>query len=184
MNTLLKAYKCFPQLTHLGHMNRTLSMSSVLSKYIDEPDYIKYTKPQVPVYGLLNIQIRAYDYTVLEHYAKHVHKIALNMDFEVKDAWATPHQSWKVTNHEPGTKKVSTEYHLNKYERNIQIANLPAYCATTFFEIIQSSIPMGVCISVHPHDEQHTEIRYIPDFELLILKKQLEELLNPEENKK
>ncbi|KAF8764207.1 39S ribosomal protein L48 like protein [Argiope bruennichi] len=184
MNTFLRTCKCLPLLTHLRPTNRSLTVTSVLSKYIDEPDYIKYTKPQVPVYELLNIQIKAYDYTVLEHYAKHVHKIALNMDFEVKDAWATPHQSWKITNFEPGSKKVSTEYHLNKYERNIQIANLPAYCATTFFEIIQSSLPMGVFVNIHPHDEQHTEIRYIPDFELLILKKQLDELLNPEENKK
>lgn len=36
-------------------------------------------------------------------------------------SWATPHQAWKITNHERGTTKVSTEYALNSYERNIQV---------------------------------------------------------------
>lgn len=47
---------------------------------------MQYTKPQVPVYERLNIQMKGYDFTVLEHYGKHVHKIALNMDIDVVDA--------------------------------------------------------------------------------------------------
>ncbi|GIY06877.1 ribosomal_S10 domain-containing protein [Caerostris darwini] len=184
MNTFLKVSKLIPQLKHMRPFYQLLSTSSASCKYISEPDYIKYTKPLVPVYELLNIQIKAYDFTVLEHFAKYVHKVACNMDIEVRNAWATPQQSWKVTNHEPGTTKVSTEYSINKYERNIQIVKLPAYCATTFFEIIQSSLPVGVFVSVHPHEEHHEEIRYIPDYELLVLKKQLEELTTTEDPKK
>ncbi|GFQ85026.1 ribosomal_S10 domain-containing protein [Trichonephila clavata] len=184
MNSLLKISRYISLSRCLRPACRLLNISAITSKYVDEPDYIKFTKPQVPVYERLNIQMKAYDYTVLEHYAKHVHKIAHNMDFEVSDAWATPHQAWKVTNHEPNTTKVSSECVLNKYERNIQITNLPAYCASTFFEIIQSSLPMGVFVSIHPHEEQHSEIRYIPDFELIVLKKQLEELVNPDDAKK
>ncbi|GFT83865.1 ribosomal_S10 domain-containing protein [Nephila pilipes] len=183
MNSFWKVCKHTSLSKCLRPICRSLTVSPMSSKYIDEPDYIKFTKPQVPVYERLNIQMKAYDFTVLEHYAKHVHKIARNMDFEVTDAWATPHEAWKVTNHEPGTTKVSSECVLNKYERNIQITNLPAYCAPTFFEVIQSSLPMGVFVNIHPHEEQHTEIRYIPDFELIVLKKQLEELLNPDDVK-
>ncbi|XP_035227667.1 39S ribosomal protein L48, mitochondrial-like isoform X1 [Stegodyphus dumicola] len=163
---------------------RYLTSFSALRKYIDEPEYLKYTKPQVPVYDLLNIQMKCYDFTVLEHYARHVHRIAQHMDIDVVDAWATPHQAWKVTNHEPGTTKVTAEYTLNTYERNIQIAELAAYSAPLFFEVIQSSLPIGVTVSIHPHEEKHDEIRYIPDFELLALKGQLKELTDPEASTK
>ncbi|KAG8197158.1 hypothetical protein JTE90_011319 [Oedothorax gibbosus] len=179
MNAIFKLCSHASRFKHIKQPSlRFLSVTSHRSKYIDEPEYIKYTKPQVPVYEPLNIQLRSYDFTVLEHYAKYVHKIALSMDMEVTNAWATPHQAFKITNNEPGTTKIANEYFLNKYERNIQIKDLPAYCATNFFEVIQSSLPMGVTVDVHPHEPKHDEIRYIPDFELLVLKEQLQELTN------
>lgn len=64
-----------------------------------------------------------------------------------------------------------------------QISNLAVYSAPLFFEVIQSSLPIGVNVSIHPHEEQHNEIRYIPDFELMALKNQLKELVE-EQNKK
>ncbi|XP_054724867.1 39S ribosomal protein L48, mitochondrial-like [Uloborus diversus] len=160
------------------------STTLVVSKYVDEPDYLKYTKPQVPVYNLLNIQMKCYDFTVLEHYAKHVHKVALNMDIDVIDAWATPHEAWKITNKETGTTKVTTEYLLNMYERNIQVKNLAAYSAPLFFEVIQSSLPVGLSVSIHPHEDKYQEIRYIPDFELISLKTLLKELTETDPVKK
>lgn len=172
----IKGFRCAAASRFHKIATYALNTSSINSKYIDEPEYLKYTKPQVPVYELLNIQMKCYDFTILEHYAKHVHKVALNMDIDVVDAWATPHQAWKITNLERGTKKVHSEYTLNAYERNIQVSNLAIYSAPLFFEVIQSSLPVGVSVSIHPHEEQHSEIRYIPDFELLALKSQLKEL--------
>lgn len=155
---------------------RQLCTSTCHMVYQDEPDYLKYLKPQVPVYDLLNIQIKGYDFTVLEHYAKHVHKIAVNMDLEVTDAWASPHQAFHITNTEPNTSKVAHNYYLNLYERNIQVAKMPAYSAAFFFEIIQSMLPAGVSVSIHPHEKEHEEYRYIPDFELMDLKRKLLEV--------
>jgi len=182
MNVILKICRC--QLNYVRPVFKHFSTAKILAKYVDEPDYIKFTKPQVPVYDLLNIQIKSYDFTVLEHYAKYVHKIALNMNFEVVDAWATPHQASKVTNTDPGTTKIVHEYSVNTYERNLQISDLPAYCTGLFFELIQTALPTGVSVNVHPHQPQHTEIRYIPDFELLALKDQLTEITNLDDKKK
>lgn len=50
------------------------------------------------------------------------------------------------------------------------------YSAPLFFEVVQSSLPTGVTVSVHPHEKQHNEIRYIPDFELMALKAKLKEM--------
>lgn len=60
------------------------------------------------------------------------------------------------------------------------MTNLAAYSAPLFFEVILSSLPAGVKVSIHPHEEQHNEIRYIPDFELMALKSQLKEMLEAE----
>ncbi|XP_015915882.1 large ribosomal subunit protein mL48 [Parasteatoda tepidariorum] len=183
MNHIFKICKHVCLLKPIRPSIRQFVMSHSLLKYVDEPDYIKYTKPQVPVYDLLNIQIKGYDFTVLEHYAKYVHRIALHLDFNVTDAWATPHQAWKVTNTEPGSSKIVHDFLLNTYERNIQIDELPCYCAPLFFEVIQRALPAGISVSIHPHEPQHSEIRYIPDFELLALKEQLTES-NTDLNKK
>lgn len=159
-----------------ARLPRQLSTSTCHMVYQDEPDYLKYLKPQVPVYDLINIQLKGYDYTVLEHYGKHVHKIAVNMDIEVTDAWASPHQAVHITNKEANTSKVLHNYYLNLYERNIQVTKMAAYSAATFFEIIQSVLPAGVSVSIHPHEQKHEEYRYIPDFELIELKRQLLEV--------
>ena len=39
----------------------------------------------VPVYELLNIQLKAYDFAVLEQYAKWVHRMLRAIDVDVED---------------------------------------------------------------------------------------------------
>lgn len=40
-------------------------------------------KPKVPIYPMLNVQIKGYIYPVLENYQSFVHKIAKLMDIDV-----------------------------------------------------------------------------------------------------
>lgn len=41
----------------------------------------------MPEYSLVNVQIKGYDFTVLEHYGKWIHNIALNMGIDIEDGW-------------------------------------------------------------------------------------------------
>lgn len=77
--------------------------------------------PKFPVYETLNIQLRGYDYPILENYQKFVHKIADNMDIDVDDAWAVPGQTLNISTYKPQSEVVKSQYKLSVYERMIQI---------------------------------------------------------------
>lgn len=42
-------------------------------------------KPEIPEYEEVNVQMRSYDFAILESFQKCVHTIAENMDLEVSD---------------------------------------------------------------------------------------------------
>jgi len=68
-------------------------------------------------------------------------------------------------------------YYLDTFERNLQVENLSAKMAPIFIEIVYSSLPAGVKLSIHEHDYlAHEESRYIPDLQLAAFKAELEEL--------
>lgn len=83
-------------------------------------------KPKVPLYDTLNIQLRGYDFPVLESYQKLLHNIARNMDVNVEDAWAIPAQDLQVSNYKPNSEIVATQYFLKKYERTVQVTDISA----------------------------------------------------------
>ena len=43
--------------------------------------------PEVPEYNQVNVQIKGFDFTVLEHYGKWIHNTAQTMDIDVEDGW-------------------------------------------------------------------------------------------------
>ncbi|XP_076354115.1 mitochondrial ribosomal protein L48 isoform X2 [Tachypleus tridentatus] len=144
-----------------------------------EPEYLELLKPPVPLYDVLDVQVKGYDFAVVEQFAKYVHNIALKMDIEVEDSWATPSQSLHVTNFKPESTVVENSYHLNIYERNVQVSGLSATIAPTFLEVIQKSLPEGVNFCVQLHQQEFEEMRYIPDLQLEDFKRQLDEIKNP-----
>lgn len=151
---------------------------------IYEPDYLSILGPQQPVYNLLNIQMKCYDFTVLEQYQKYVHKTATNMGLDVEDSWATPPETYQINSYKARSSVVDQSYKLNLYERNVQISDFPCSLTTIFFEVLHNSLPEGVQLSIHPHEQVHDEVRYIPDVELIQLKTQLEDMQNPNKGKK
>lgn len=42
-------------------------------------------KPKIPLYPTINIQVKGYDYPVLEQFQKLVHQLAENMDIDVEN---------------------------------------------------------------------------------------------------
>ncbi|XP_049763101.1 39S ribosomal protein L48, mitochondrial [Schistocerca cancellata] len=146
---------------------------------IYEPDYLDALKPKIPVYDAINIQIKGYDYPVLEHYQKFIHNLSENMNIEVEDGWALPAQTQTVQRFKPQSTVVDSEYKLSIYERNVQIVDVPSTTLAILLNILRATVPEGVNLSVHEHSPEHEEIRYVPDQELLELKSQLEALGGP-----
>lgn len=50
-----------------------------------EPDYLDMLQPDVPEYEEVNVQMKGYDFAVLESFQTFVHNIAENMDIDVSD---------------------------------------------------------------------------------------------------
>lgn len=42
-------------------------------------------KPKYPQYETINIQVKGYDYSILENYQKFVHNMAESMDLDICD---------------------------------------------------------------------------------------------------
>lgn len=84
-------------------------------------------KSKVPLYDTLNVQLRGYDYPVLESYQKFLHTMAKNMDIDVEDCWATPAQELQISTYKPQSEIVANTYLLKKYERTVQITDISAF---------------------------------------------------------
>jgi hypothetical protein len=65
----------------------------------------------------------------------------------------------------------------------LQVVDLPSTIGSIFFEVLQTALPEGMNMTVHEHKEQHEEVRYVPDVQLLELKSQLEDLGRPSKKK-
>lgn len=91
-------------------------------------------KSKIPIYDTLNIQMRGYDYSVLESYQKLVCRIATNMDINVEDAWAIPAQHLQIVTYKPNSEIVDSKYLLKNYERTVQITDIngPQVCLLFF----------------------------------------------------
>lgn len=81
-------------------------------------------KSKIPLHDTLNIQMRGFDYSILESYQKLVNRIATNMDINVEDGWATPAQQLQITTYRPNSEIVESKYSLNNYERTVQITDI------------------------------------------------------------
>ncbi|KAF5300027.1 hypothetical protein FQR65_LT09284 [Abscondita terminalis] len=149
------------------------------SKDLYEPPYLELLKSKIPVYDTLNIQLRGYDYPQLESYQKLIHNYAKNMNVQVEDGWAIPAQHMQVVAYKPNTEVVQSQYNFRIYERNLQVMGITSLQLATLLRVLDSSVPSGVTVKIHPHEEYHEEVRYVPDLELASLKQQLDDMGGP-----
>nr|CAG4651534.1 EOG090X0MUO [Simocephalus serrulatus]SVE94665.1 EOG090X0MUO [Simocephalus serrulatus] len=175
-------FKIFGRLVKPGFLNvevRNVLSSRGLRQIPFEPEYLDSKGPQIPLYEPLNVQIKSYDFTILEKFSGYIHKTAENMGLEVEDCWATPCKKYKIQNYKPFSTQTDSVYQLNLYERNVQIVDLPTTIAPIFFHIIQAALPEGVRLNIKHHDVADEELRYVPDLELKQLKDELDALGGP-----
>ncbi|XP_026315631.1 uncharacterized protein LOC113226995 [Hyposmocoma kahamanoa] len=141
-----------------------------------EPDYLISMEPDEPVYDCLNLQLKGYDFALLESAQSQIHRYADVMGIQVEECWATPAQKLKVQRFKPGGTAVDAEYHLNIYERNVQVVDVPGWALGSLLRVSRAILPEGCILNVHEHTPDHEEIRYVPDNQLIELQQQLEDM--------
>ncbi|XP_050347178.1 uncharacterized protein LOC126771364 [Nymphalis io] len=141
-----------------------------------EPDYLISMQPDEPIYDCLNLQLKGYDFVLLESCQKEIHRYAEIMGIQVEESWATPAQQLNVQRFKPGSTAVESDYHLKIYERNVQVVEVPAWALGTLLRVSRALLPEGCTLNVHEHTPEHEEVRYVPDNELIELKQQLDDM--------
>ena len=128
-----------------------------------EPDYLDSSGPVIPTYPPLNIQIKGYNFDVLESLQSYIHNLAENMGIDVETAWATPAKTFQMTTFIEGGTRPKDLYNVNLYERNVQVVGLRSVDAPVLIDTIRIALPEGVVLSVHEHTREMAEERWIAD---------------------
>lgn len=139
-----------------------------------EPDYLEASKSKIPDYEKLNVQIKGYNYAVLESYHSVISRFAKLMNIEVDGSWAFPATVLKVQKYKKGTTVVDAEYDLHLYERHTQLKNVTSTRCPILIRTLEATLPEGVFLKVELFDPDLELKRYIPDKELLEKKSLLE----------
>ncbi|XP_014218419.1 39S ribosomal protein L48, mitochondrial [Copidosoma floridanum] len=165
---------------------RPCNLSKILPRFysIYEPPYLEALKPKYPLYPLLNVQIRGYDYAILENFQSWVHKIAEAMDFDVEECYAFPHKEYKIIRYKPKSTVVEVEYTLKLYQRNIKMSNVTSVGLPIFIRICEAGLPEGTLFDIFEHTEEHENARYIPDKRLLDMQEELASVGKPPKKKR
>ncbi|XP_076761548.1 mitochondrial ribosomal protein L48 [Xylocopa sonorina] len=140
---------------------------------IYEPPYLKQKELEIPVYPVLNIQLRGYKYPLLESYQSFIHKLARVLDFKIDDSFAFPHKEYKIKRFKKGTSVTDTEYNLKIYERDMLISNVSSIKCPILIRILEATLPEGVTLHIDNYDPSIQKLRIIPNKELLDLKDEL-----------
>ncbi|KAF7996230.1 hypothetical protein HCN44_001862 [Aphidius gifuensis] len=138
------------------------------------PDYLELMKPKIPLYPTINIQVKGYNFPVLEQFQKLVHQLAENMDIDVENSYALPGKSLKIKKYKLGSSVLDAEYKLEIYERNIQISHMSTPKLPILIRMMEAALPEGVTMTVDEWTFEKDELRYVPDKELMDLKVELE----------
>ncbi|XP_037958126.1 39S ribosomal protein L48, mitochondrial [Teleopsis dalmanni] len=163
-------------LRHKPTVTNIFSTRKSSSRSVYEPDYLDSLKPKYPQFECLNVQIKGYDYPLLESYQRYLHSLTEYLDIDVSDCYALPPQHTKVHRLRPNSAVVEAEYRLTLYERNLQLNYVDSPLYPTFLRLAQAALPEGVQLQINEHTDEMEERRYVPDKDLLELKAELERI--------
>lgn len=127
-------------------------------------------------YKLLDLQIKGYDYVVLEKYQSYLHKTMKKMNFEVTKAWSVPHQELQLENLGDRSTVIETSYKIKIYERNLQMKDAHSTKLPILIDLINMTSPPGVSFSIIRHSDAEDDKIYFRDSVLEKLKEDLQEL--------
>uniref|UniRef100_A0ACB8FFM4 39S ribosomal protein L48, mitochondrial n=2 Tax=Sphaerodactylus townsendi TaxID=933632 RepID=A0ACB8FFM4_9SAUR len=122
-------------------------------------------------YGFLNIVMTAYDMSLVEHYARYIHKLCNRLSVRVEESYAMPTKTMEVMQMQQQGSKMYPDAVLTTHQRIVQISGVRATFAPILLEMIQSNQPEGVHLLVKEHTEDDFKVR-------LKARPELEELLS------
>lgn len=173
---------------HIFRQNAVLSSwlprLPVLRQYCqNEPADDQAVSTEVPLHDTLWIQLKGYDFAVLESFAKYANKITNTFGLDTA-AFPVPARTSHTQIYKPLSSVVESEYNLALYERVVQVENLSSTLAPILIELLQTNIPAGVQMTIKQPDPEEDEFRYVPDLTLLELKAEVAELEKVREDRK
>lgn len=128
-----------------------------------EPDYLDSAGLVPPTYPAINIQLKGYDFEILESFQSYIHNLAENIGIDVSESWATPATDWNIYTYAEESTATKDTYTLHLFERNVQIVNVQTTELPVLIDVVRKTLPQGVRLSVHEHKTEHKEARFIPD---------------------
>merc|ERR1719397_932390 len=155
--------------------SRLLLSTTRVARGTFEPDYLDSSGPVVPTYPPVNIQIKGYNFDVLESCQSYIHNLAENMGINVENAWATPAKTYNINTFKEGGTLVKESYILNMFERNVQVTGLRSIDAPILIDTIRIALPEGVTLSVHEYSRDMEEARWVADPFIDSLRNELDE---------
>nr|CAG4645986.1 EOG090X0MUO [Lynceus sp. MCZ IZ 141354] len=156
---------------------------SISLKIPTEPDYLDRKGPQIATYETLSVEIKGFEFPVLESFSSFIHKTAEHMGLDVESCWATPKKCIDVTKYKPMSTIVESKYSLDVYHRTVKLVDVPVTTGALFFELVQTALPEGVELNIKPYEPTDETVLFVPDLELKALKAELEVLGGPSKKK-
>jgi hypothetical protein len=141
---------------------------------VNQPEYLKYLKPTVPYHGVQNIQIKGYDYVILDGFKVFITRLLKQLDVKMKQKWATPCQELALDKFQNESYGIEETINVNIFERNLQIDELPSYKESILIESLVLSKPPGVTITIEKHDPSVLDKLHMIDMELVNAKEEFE----------
>ena len=110
----------------------------------------------------------------MESYGSYLHRLLNKLGVNVSNYWCAPNTTEKIETLKHESNVLESTYDLNLYERNVQIENLSSRLVSILVDLVGRSLPVGVQVSIHEHDEKvHETSRYIPNHDLAEFKREL-----------
>lgn len=89
-------------------------------------------------------------------------------------SWATPCEKTKATVSIQKIGAANEEFLLKRYSRTLHLVDVPTVRVSLFADLLSTHLPRGVQMTIRPHQDADDDIRYVPDYEEMELKKRLE----------
>lgn len=138
-----------------------------------EPPYLKHRGP--PIYKRLNVQFRGYDYIVIDSLVRAFLQQCRSLELDIGKRWSTPAKSARVALYHLGSMVTAADFNLNVYDRTVQLSSVSTLQLPILLNVVTTSLPAGVRIRVKSDEPADEAERFVPDYELIELQKQLEE---------
>lgn len=130
----------------------------------------------VGFYELVNLQLKGYDFVVLEKYQSYLHRTMQKMDFKVVNAWSAPHQDLLIENLADRSTAIEHSNKIKIYERNIQMKEALVTKLPLLIDIIHMTMPPGVSFNIRRHSTEDGDRIYFKDSVLEKYREELQEL--------